>query len=106
MIRLHEKTKQYIIEAVEKGYPVEKVIDKLVAAGHKRNVVEKLAKAALNERIQEIEPNHDYVADQKTAVKVTAEILFGVFIRLAIGFIMFITLSTVILDMAGHGGFI
>ncbi len=103
---MHEKIKQYIIEAIEKGYPLEKVINKLVAAGHKRNVVEKLAKAALNERIQELEPSHDYVGEQKTTARITAEIFLGVFVRLAIGALMFFTLSTAILDMAGHGGLI
>ena len=102
---MHEKTKQYIIEAVEKGYPVEKIIDKLVKAGHKKDVVKKLAKTALNERIQEIEPNHEYVAEQPSVVKVTAEILFSVFIRLAIGVLMFFTLSIAILQMSGHAGF-
>jgi ribonuclease P protein component len=101
---VHEKTKQYIIDAVEKGYPIENVIEKLVSAGHDRNLVKRLAKEALNERIQEIEPEHDYVAEQKTTARVTAELLFSLFIRLAVGMLMFFTLSLVILQQAGHTG--
>lgn len=101
---MHEKTKQYIIDAVEKGYPIEKIIDKLVLAGHDRKTVKKLAKEALNERIRDFEAYDRYGREGKTASRITAEIMFGVLLRLAVGILMFFTLSLAILQMAGNTG--
>jgi len=105
---MHEKVKLYISEAVEKGFPIEKIIDKLVSAGYKRSIVKKLAKEAIQSRIDELEGKEhrhvepvDYIHEEqndKHVAKIMAEIAFGVIIRMAIGLLMFVTLSTVILQ--------
>lgn len=51
---IEEKIIAYTKEALKRGYPVERIMSKLVAAGHKKEDMHKFVKEAVKRRINDL----------------------------------------------------
>ena len=98
----HPKTRAYIKTALQRHHKVERIIGKLVSAGHNEDVVRRLTKQLLTDRIS-------YLEQQKRAVKkakpanfngLTLEIMFSFLLRFGLGLVGAVLLGSAILNTA------
>ena len=97
---MYEDTvRQYVRQALQRHHPVEDIIGRLTGAGHKEEIVRRIAREEIRTRLSQLEQHKQSLLVRK---RLPEHVLVSVLLRVGLGVVGAVALSAAVLNAVYH----